>query len=129
MTHTQLIWGWGLYGAGVLACLIALWMITGKIPTRIRRMIRTGAAVMLLTPWWHSPDVNLLIPAFWVMIYDGLSNGFPAMARPGLPLLAATSIGSIVALMLPVSDKTKNPKAKSADKSHNKRSERQEPTV
>ena len=130
MTSSQLTLGWTLYLAGVLGILLALRLITGLVNIRLRRMLLAGLAALLLTPWWHSADVSLLIPAFWIMLYDGLTHGFPAMARAGLPLVAAFGSCTLVAVSLPVkSNSEKKPAKKTSGQSQQQPRQRQEPTV
>ncbi|AMO56742.1 hypothetical protein GZ77_02815 [Endozoicomonas montiporae] len=132
MTSSQILAGWGVYLAGVLACTIALWVITGSINPRVRRLMRVGLVALLVTPWWHSADVNLLQPALWVMIYDGLSSGFPEMARAGLPLVVVTAVSALIAASMPVSDKAGKKKPASTRKekpSGHQPDNRQEPTL
>lgn len=130
MTSSQFTAGWAIYLTGVLACLLALRLVTGTINPRLRRMLLTGLAALLLIPWWHSADINLLMPAFWVMLYDGLSDGFPAMARAGLPLVSGTGIFALLAVSMPVKN---TPAKKSASNKPTKQQgqprQRQEPAV
>ena len=135
MTDTQFFWGWGVYLSGVLACFLAFWFITRPLPTRLRRILRTGLFFLLVTPWWHSAEVNLLLPAVWVMLFDGLSHSTEQMARAGLPLVIVTAITSLLATVLPVP--TEKPASKpSTNKTPSEREKqntsakvRQEPTL
>ena len=132
MTSSQILLGWGVYLAGALACTLALWLITGSINPRVRRLLRAGIFVLLVTPWWHGTEADLLLPALWVMIYDGLSAGFPEMARAGLPLVVVTALCAIIAASLPVSDKAKKkkqPSEKAKQQADRQPQERQEPTI
>ena len=132
MTSTQIFSGWAVYSAGALSCILALWMITGSINPRVRRLLRTGATALLVTPWWHSADVSVLMPALWVMIYDGVSHGFPEMARAGLPLVIVTATSALLATSMPVSEKASKKKEKTKkpeQKTKEKPQERQEPTL
>lgn len=132
MTSSQIFWGWGVYLTGALACILALWWITGSVNPRIRRLLRMGTTALLVTPWWHSAEVNILMPALWVMLFDGVSHGFPEMARAGLPLVAATAVSGLIATSLPVSEKSAK-KIRSAEtpepKPEGQTEERQEPTL
>ena len=135
MTSSQILTGWGIYLAGALACTMALWMITGSVKPRLRRLLRAGTLALLVTPWWHSTDVNVLLPALWVMVFDGLSSGFPEMARAGLPLVFMTAVSAIVATSLPVREKSgkkgkkQSPSSRATQKPNNQKQDRQEPTL
>ena len=130
MTSSQFTAGWAIYVTGVLTCLLVSRLITGTTNPRLRRMLLTGLAALLLTPWWHSAEVNLLMPAFWVMLYDGLSNGLPAMARAGLPLVAAMGVFALMAASMPVKNKpAKKSDSKKPARTKGQSCQRQEPIV
>ena len=132
MTSSQILMGWGVYLVGAMACTLALWLITGSINPRVRRLLRTGTFALLVTPWSHSTDPNLLLPALWAMIYDGLSAGFPEMARAGLPLVIVTAACSIIATSLPASGKERKkqqPSNQSEQQPERQPKERHEPTI
>lgn len=127
MTTTQYLMGWIAYLAGATGCILALWLITRGAPVRLRRALRLSLAALLLTPWWLSPEHDLLSPALFTMIYDGLGRGFEAMPRAGLVTVIATGAAALIAVILPV---RQAPKKKQADDKPGKsaRRERKEPT-
>ncbi|MGI9274360.1 MAG: hypothetical protein ACR2PT_05825 [Endozoicomonas sp.] len=130
MTSTQYIMGWAVYLSAATGCLLALWLITGRLGPRFRRVLRLTAAVLLYVPWWTSPDLDLLSPALLTMLFDGLSDGLEGMSRAGLIVVISSGAAAILAICLPV---RAEPKASKDDKRKAKPSGkpkvRQEPSV
>ncbi|KEQ17729.1 hypothetical protein [Endozoicomonas numazuensis] len=130
MTSSHFIIGWAVYLAGATGCLLALMLITGRLPVRFKRALRFTTAALLYTPWWLSPGSNLLSPALFTMAYDGLTDGIEGMARTGLITVIAAGSAALIAIILPVK-KSKAGKEKEentpATAGHRKKPKRQEP--
>ena len=127
MTGTQYLFGWAAYLIGATGCMISLWLISRKLPTRLKRIILMGAAILLYMPWWTNPAINYLAPAFLTAIYDGLGQGVDAMERAGLAVAAAFAGAILVAICIPVK-KTVASEKKTTTNKQNQRPARKEPT-
>ncbi|WP_422133704.1 MULTISPECIES: hypothetical protein [unclassified Endozoicomonas] len=131
MTSSQFILGWTIYLAGAMGCLVSLIMITGRLPARLKWVLRFTAAALLCTPWWITRGSDLLSPALFTMIYDGMTHGFEAMSRTGMIIVFAAGLAALIAFVLPVkksnTDKKKTERAPKPSGSEI-RSKRQEPT-
>lgn len=127
MTSSQFILGWAVYLAGATGCLVSLMLITGRMSVRFRRVLCFTIAALLYTPWWLTAGSDLLSPALFTMIYDGMSHGFEAMGRAGLITVITSGAAALVAVILPVKNKQKAEKAPDPS-DHRKHSKRQEPT-
>ena len=121
--------GWAVYLSAATGCLLALWLITGRLGPRFRRVLRLTAAVMLFVPWWTSPDIDLLSPALLTMLYDGLSNGLEGMSRAGLIVVISSGAAAILAICLPVKAPPKIDKSKKKPRVSGSPKPRTEPSV
>ena len=109
MTDTQYLWGWVIYLAGALGCLLSLWLLIRNWPTRAKRSLMMTTAVLLLMPGTAQPEQTFLAPAFLSSIYDALSLSMEAFWRNGLLVLVAAGIASIVGLLLPTGKTKEQP--------------------
>ncbi|WP_153301762.1 hypothetical protein [Endozoicomonas arenosclerae] len=131
MASSHFIMGWAVYLAGATGCLLALILITGRLPVRLKRALRLTAAALLYTPWWLSPGSDLLSPALFTMVFDALTNGFDAMARAGLITVITAGAACLIAIILPVkTTRTKEEKSeqKKPASEGRKKPKRQEPS-
>lgn len=109
MTDTQYLWGWVIYLAGALGCLLSLWLLIRKWPLRAKRPVMLTTAILLLLPGTVLPGQTFLAPALLVSAYDGLSLGMEAFWRNGLFVLIAAGIAFTAGLLLPVGKTDKRP--------------------
>ncbi|MGI9283166.1 MAG: hypothetical protein ACR2PX_26520 [Endozoicomonas sp.] len=131
MTISHFIIGWAVYLAGATGCLLALILITGRLPVRLKRALRLTTAALLYTPWWLSPGSELLSPALFTMTFDALTHGFEAMARTGVVTVIAAGAAALIAIILPVKMPPavkKKEENKPAASGQRKKPRRQEPT-
>ncbi|WP_252180012.1 hypothetical protein [Endozoicomonas sp. 4G] len=123
MTSSHFILGWAAYLVGATGCLVSLILITRRLSVRVKRALRFAAAALLYTPWWLTAGSDLLSPALFTMMYDGMTHGVEAMTRAGLITLITAGAALLIAIILPV-------KAKKAPvpSGHQQPPKRQEPT-
>lgn len=96
-THEEYIWAWIVYLLGAAACMGVFWYLTRKIVWReVRDVLRIGAGVFMLVPWYSSEGGGYLSPAWIACILEGMFEGPGAFWRAGTPLIIAL----IVALAL-----------------------------
>ncbi len=128
MTSTQYMIGWAAYLAGATGCMISLWLITKKLPVRLRRVLYMDAAVLLYLPWKTIPDQSYLSPAFLAAIYDGLGQGTEAMQRAGLVVAVALAVTTVITLCIPVKKTAATAQKNQSAKKQPQRPVRKEPT-
>ena len=109
MTDTQYVWGWIIYLAGALGCLLSLWLLIRRWPLRAKRSVMLTTAILLLLPGTVLPEQTYLAPALLVSLYDALSLGMEAFWRNGSFVLIAAGITFTVGLLLPVARADKQP--------------------
>ncbi len=102
MTELQYFWGWTVYLAGAIGCLLSLWFIVGNWHPRLKRPLMLAFAVLFFLPGTVHPDQSFLGPAFLISLYDGLSLGVEAMWRAGRTVATAAGVAAITGILLPV---------------------------
>ncbi len=128
MTSTQYLLGWLVYLMGATGCLFSLWLITRRLPGRIKRVLCLGAAALLYTPWWIKAGASHLAPALLTAIFDGLGHGPEAMGRAGLVAATALVTSTLIGLCLPIRPSDANKEKAARKVKPNSQVERKEPT-
>ena len=55
MTETQYFWGWVVYSAGAIGCLLSLWLVVRKWHARVKRPLMMACAVLFFHAWHYKP--------------------------------------------------------------------------
>ena len=113
MTETQYFLGWAAYLLGGTGCMLGLWLVARHWHPRIKRFVMVLFAVFVYLPDITRTDMDFLAPAFLITLFDGLTYGSEAMIRTGKAIALVAGVGSLIALLLPVSKlNSKNKKTK-----------------
>lgn len=91
--------GWAIYiGAGAL-CFVIFYRFTGLIRIKtIANALRALMIALMFTPWYVSPDENLLAPALIVILLDMVTVGGTSFVRALVPLLMTMMLALFLSL-------------------------------
>ena len=92
-TADDYFYGWLFYLIGVIIVMACGWVLTSFIshkPTRF--ILRLVAAVFFLVPWYASPELDFLAPAWLIAAFEAIFDGPNAFWRAGGPLLTAITL-------------------------------------
>ena len=91
--------GWAVYIAAGALCYMIFYRVTGAIKFKpIANCLRVILIALMFTPWYVSPEEDLLAPALMVMMLDMVTVGGSAFVRALVPLSLAIMFGVIVTL-------------------------------
>ncbi len=78
------LWALGIYGLSALGCIIVWYRMTRGISIRaVKVFLRGSAWIALCTIWPVAEESISLSPAFFTMLFDGLTHGVDEMMRTG----------------------------------------------
>ena len=92
--------GWTVYITGGALCFIIFYRFTGVL--RFKPLANTLRAILIavmFTPWYISPEENLLAPAIIVMALDLVTIGGTSFVRSMVPLTLAVLFTVVVAIV------------------------------
>ena len=97
-TQEEYLYGWLFYLLGVALIMGCGWLLTARMRWREgRQLLRLLVAVTLLVPWYATPEMHFLAPAWIVAGFEGVfDNNF---WRAGGPLLSALAAAVTVAIV------------------------------
>jgi hypothetical protein len=99
-TEQDYLYGWLFYLLGVLIVLGCGWWMTSSMRSKeARQLLRLSAVVIFTVPWYASPDLDYLAPAWLIAAYEGIFERPEAFWRAGAPLLTALTIVIAIALI------------------------------
>lgn len=91
--------GWAVYIAAGALCYMIFYRFTGAIKFKpLANSLRAILIAVMFTPWYISPEADLLAPALMVMMLDMVTVGGTAFVRALVPLTIAVIFGVLVAL-------------------------------
>lgn len=80
---------WSLYYLAVAASHILFWrLLVGINSLHVKILLQLILLALLITPASLEPGQSYLVPAFMVMIMEGLNEGFAAVTPRFLPMAA-----------------------------------------
>lgn len=90
--------GWAIYIVAGILCYMIFYRFTGIIRFKpIANMLRAVLLALMFTPWYVSPEEDLMAPALMVMMLDLITKGDTTFVRALVPLVlslcAAVFIG------------------------------------
>lgn len=98
-TQEEYLYGWLFYLLGVLVIMACGWWITRNISTNwVRQILRLGAFAFFTVPWYASPEMEFLAPAWIIAGFEGVFDGGEAFWRAGAPLLSAVAVACVLVL-------------------------------
>jgi hypothetical protein len=91
---------WGVYLVAGLLCYILFYKATGKIPYKwVANPLRGIMLAVSFTPWYVSPDSDLMAPALMVIALDMITQGGDAFIRAAVPLVLAIGLAIVLSLI------------------------------
>lgn len=91
--------GWAVYIAAGAVCYMIFYRFTGAIKFKpLANSLRVVLIALMFTPWYVSPEADLLAPALMVMMLDMVTLGGSAFVRALVPLSMAIMFGVLVTL-------------------------------
>jgi hypothetical protein len=91
--------GWAVYIIAGTVCYMIFYRFTGVIKFKpLANSLRAILIALMFTPWYVSPEEDLLAPALMVMMLDMVTLGGTSFIRALVPLSMAIVFGILVAL-------------------------------
>ncbi len=95
--------GWAVYILAGTVCYMIFYRVTGGIKIKaIANSLRGILIALMFTPWYVSPEADLLAPALMVMMLDMVTVGDTTFVRALVPLTLAIIFAILVALCVPL---------------------------
>jgi hypothetical protein len=91
---------WTLYIIGGLGCGLAAWFLFRRLGREWAQIAALSVWVLLLTPYALDAETMTMAPAVFILIMDGLTNGFDAVKPIGVLLLGLWLVCLIISLLL-----------------------------
>ncbi len=109
--------GWAVYIAAGTLCFVIFYRFTGVL--RFKPLANTLRAILIsvmFTPWYISPEEDLLAPAIVVMALDLVTIGGTSFVRAMVPLTLSILFAVVIALIgRVVTNKFRKPKRSRPD--------------
>lgn len=97
LTTENYIMAWLVYLFGAVGVYAVLQeVVKSKLGEQAQLLIRTLLITILLTPWFVSPEMDLLVPAVIIVLFEVGTQGLVGIYRAGIPLLTACFFASIL---------------------------------
>lgn len=91
--------GWAVYLTAGTLCYMIFYRLTGAIKFKpLANSLRAILIALMFTPWYVSPEANLLAPALMVIVLDMITVGGTTFIRALVPLSLAIVFAVFVAL-------------------------------
>lgn len=98
-TQEEYLYGWMFYLLGVIIILGCGWWLTASIRFKeLRQLVRLVAVVTFLVPWYASPEMDYLAPAWLIATFEGIFESGEAFWRAGIPWLSALAVAITVTI-------------------------------
>lgn len=95
--------GWAIYIACGIVCYTIFHRFTGLIRFKpLAHSLRAMLLAVMFTPWYVSPDSNLLAPALMVVLLDMVTEGGTTFVRALVPLSMSITGAVVIALFMRV---------------------------
>ncbi len=83
-TEQDYLYGWLFYLIGVCLIMLCGWLLTAKLRWPVlRHVLRLVVGVTLVVPWYASPELDYLAPAWLIAGFEGIFEGEGAFWRAG----------------------------------------------
>lgn len=90
---------WTLYIIGGLGCGLAAWFLFRRLGREWAHIAAVSVWVLLLTPYALDAETMTMAPALFILVMDGLTNGFESVKPIAVLLLGLWLIGLILSLL------------------------------
>lgn len=95
--------GWAVYIACGTLCYMIFYRFTGMIRFKpVANTLRAILLALMFTPWYVSPDSDLLAQALIVILLDMVTVGGTSFVRALVPLSMSVGVAVFVALFMRV---------------------------
>lgn len=91
---------WTLYALGGVGCGIAAWLLFRRFGREWALFFMVSAWVLLLTPYAFDAEDMVMAPALFIIVMDGLANGFDTVKPITILLLGLWLAALIISLLL-----------------------------
>lgn len=108
---------WTLYALGGVGCGIAAWLLFRRFGREWAHFFMVSAWVLLLTPYAFEAEEMVMAPAIFILVMDGLADGFDTVKPITILLLGLWLVAlTISLLLLLVSRRSAKPKKALSEK-------------
>lgn len=108
---------WTLYALGGVGCGIAAWLLFRRFGREWAHFFMVSAWVLLLTPYAFEAEEMVMAPAIFILVMDGLADGFDTVKPITILLLGLWLVAlTISLLLLLVSRRSAKPKKMLSEK-------------
>ncbi len=91
---------WAAYLLAALGIFGIFWRLTSRyLLKELAYILRALLAAVLFTPWYVSPEVDILAPAFMISLLDAITIEAQASIRAMVPVVLAMISGLLLVLM------------------------------
>lgn len=95
--------GWAVYITAGTLCYMIFYRFTGVIKIKlIANSLRAILIALMFTPWYVTPEEDLLAPALMVIVLDLVTIGDTTFVRALVPLTLAIVFAILIALSVPL---------------------------
>lgn len=95
--------GWAVYIACGTLCYMIFYGFTGMIRFKpVANVLRAMLLALMFTPWYVSPDSDLMAPALIVILLDMVTVGGTSFVRALVPLTMSMAVAVFIALFMRV---------------------------
>lgn len=102
---------WTLYAVGGFGCGLAAWFLFRRFGREWGHFFMVTAWVLLLTPYAMEAEKMIMAPAIFILVMDGLVNGFETVKPITLLLLGVWLIALVLSLIFQLLTRAKAKKA------------------
>lgn len=90
---------WTLYIFGGLGCGLAAWLLFRRFGREWAHFFTITALVLLLTPYAFEAEQMIMAPAIFILVMDGLADGFDSVKPITMLLLGIWLIALVLSLV------------------------------
>lgn len=90
---------WTLYAIGSFGCGLAAWLMFRRFGREWGHFFMITVWVLLLTPYAINKEEMIMAPALFMVVMDGISNGFETVKPIILLLLGLWLVGLVLSLI------------------------------
>jgi hypothetical protein len=90
---------WTLYALGGFGCGVAAWLLFRRFGREWAHFFMVTAWVLLLTPYALEAENMVMAPALFIIVMDGLTNGFDTVKSITMLLLGLWLVALVVSLL------------------------------
>ncbi len=91
--------GWAVYIVAGALCYVIFYRFTGAIKFKpLANCLRAALLALMFTPWYVSPDADLMAPALMVIMLDIVIVGGTSFVRALVPLTLAITAAVFIGL-------------------------------